>query len=264
MGAEAVLARAGLAPRPLTPLAGGDIASVWRAGDVVIKTRTGAPADFFAAEARSLRALAEADVRVPAVRHVDSEGIVLEYLPPGPPDWPALARMLAVLHGTAAPAYGWPHCVYLGVFPLPAGTGESWLPVWRARRIEPLLAATASRLGPRLGPIRRLLERFDVPCEGPVLVHGDLWSGNLHMAAGGPALIDPAARWAERGVDLAMMRLFGGFPAAFWDAYRALRPIPRQVEEAVPFHQLLFLLVHVEMFGASYLPGVDRVLRAYA
>lgn len=42
----------------------------------------------------------------------------------------------------------------------------------------------------------------------PVLVHGDLWSGNLHVCAdGGPALIDAGAvhdSWME--AELAMLR----------------------------------------------------------
>jgi len=262
MGAEALLARAGLEARRLVPLSGGDIASVWRAGDVVLKVRAGAPEDFFAAEARGLRALAAAGVRVPAVRYVDAGGIVLEYLPPGPADPVGLAEQLAILHGASADTCGWPHRLYLGSVPLPAGTG-SWPTVWRTLRIAPLLAATGTLLGGRARRIERLLQGFDLPCEGPVLVHGDLWSGNLHMAATGAALIDPAARWAERGVDLAMMRLFGGFPPAFWDAYQALRPVPREIEEAVPLYQLLYLLVHVRIFGAAYLSGVDRVLRTY-
>jgi len=260
---RAILKRAGLRADAVVPLAGGDVARVYRAGAYVVKTHAGPPPGMFPAEAEGLKALAAAGVRVPEVLWVGEEGIVLEYLPPGPPDWEGLAAMLAGLHRTRRPRYGWPRPGYLGTFPLPAGEDDAWGRYFRERRLGPLLAATRGALGELVHRIERLLAAYAPPTEGPTLLHGDLWQGNLHMSQAGPALLDPSVWVGERGMDLAMMRLFGGFPERFWAAYRERLPIPPEVEAALPFYQLYYLLVHVRFFGSGYLPAVRRVLERY-
>ena len=57
-----------------------------------------------------------------------------------------------------------------------------------------------------------------------------------------------------------MIELFGGFPPEFWMSYKMRYPIPPEVEAAIPYHQLYFLLVHVHFFGRGYLHGVRRVI----
>ena len=70
--------------------------------------------------------------------------------------------------------------------------------------------------------------------EGPCLIHGDLWSGNLLHGADGPVLVDPSAQAAERGLELGMMRWLGGFPASFWEAYEAAAPFRRRCTRPYP------------------------------
>lgn len=254
---EALLARAGLPPYPPVPLTGGDVARVFRAGPYVLKLHPNPPEGFFPAEARGLLALRNKGVRVPGVVHVEEEGLVLEYLPPGRPDWEGLARMLAHLHAQKEALYGGER-VYLGPFPLPGGFGEDWGRFFYEKRVLPLLEAA------RPGRLALEVERLPwarLPREGPVLVHGDLWHGNVYFAQEGPALLDPSAWVGERGVDLAMMRLFGGFPEAFWRAYGALLPVPEEVGRALPCYQIYFLLVHLLLFGRAYLEPLERAVR---
>lgn len=262
MDPSAILKTAGLsAPEPV-PLSGGDVSRVYRAGPFVVKTHEDPPPGLFWAEAEGLKALAEAGVRVPRVHWVGEGGIVLEYLPPGPDDWKGLARMLARLHRTRGTRYGGPRPGYLGTFPLPAGEGEDWSRFFTEKRLLPLIQATWTQLG-TLGPeLESLLPRLRLPTEGPTLIHGDLWSGNVHMSEAGPALLDPSVWVGERGVDLAMMRLFGGFPELFWQEYGALYPVPPEVRDALPCYQLYYLLVHVLFFGSGYLGSVRRALAA--
>ncbi|RDI96403.1 fructosamine kinase [Meiothermus sp. QL-1] len=254
-----LLRRAGLEAHPLEPLHGGDMGQIWRAGPYVVKTHPQPPRGLFQAEAQGLSALARSGARTPRVYWAGPEGLVLAYLPPGPPDWPALARMLAELHRQAAPTYGWPGPVFLGRFELPGGTLDDWQGFWLEKRIRPLLEATWAQLGP-LGPRVEAALEAPLPREGPVLIHGDLWQGNVLHTREGPALIDPSAWWGERGVDLAMMHLFGGFPPEFWEHYQALYPIPPAVEAALPRYQLYYLLLHLCFFGRSYLPAIARTL----
>jgi hypothetical protein len=83
----------------------------------------------------------------------------------------------------------------------------------------------------------------------------------LH-AADGPALIDPSAQVAHRVVDLAMVDLFGGFSAGFRRGYDDVYPVTDDVRACMPAAQLYFALVHVHFFGRSYVPMVQRLIRA--
>ncbi len=91
------------------------------------------------------------------------------------------------------------------------------------------------------------------PPEPPALLHGDLWAGNRMIDRDGANwLIDPATYWGHREVDLAMMRLFGGFGGAAFDAYAEAHPLAAGWPERVEWYQLVPLLVHAILFGGSY------------
>ncbi|MEZ4240949.1 MAG: fructosamine kinase family protein [Myxococcota bacterium] len=253
--AEALLRRAGLPAAPLERLAQGHAGELWRAGDHVVKL---APGDAARAEAAGLRALAAAGARVPAVHHVDDDGLLLDFLPPGPEDWPALGRLVAALHAERTATYGADPPLYIATIPLPAGHAADWPRLYREQRIEPLLDGLAPARADR---VRAWLDRQDLPTEGACLCHGDLWRGNVLFTPDGPALIDPSAQRAERGLDLAMIRLFGGFPEAFHRAYREALPVPDAVERSLPAYELYFLLVHVRLFGSGYHAALDQLVR---
>ena len=250
-----------VATEPPIPLSGGDMGDVHRVGEYVTKTHSNPPAGLFPAEARGLARLADAGIPVPAVRFVSEQGLVMEWLGSGPSDWTRLGEIVARLHSTPQFRYGSPQPLYLGWFPLPAGESGDWRALFASHRIEPLLEATRPTLGPVAKLIERVLDEVTPELEGPVLVHGDLWSGNFHFGSRGPVLIDPSCQAAERGLDLSMMQLFGGFPAPFWEAYEANAPISEAVRASIPYHQLLYLLVHVHFFGSSYVRGTETAAR---
>ena len=100
------------------------------------------------------------------------------------------------------------------------------------------------------------------PEEPPARLHGDLWGGNLLCDdAGAPCLIDPAVYGGHREIDLAMMRLFGGFGGRVFDAYDEAFPLPDGHEERVPLYQLYPLMVHVNLFGGGYGASVEAALQ---
>jgi len=80
---------------------------------------------------------------------------------------------------------------------------------------------------------------------------------------GRPVLVDPAAYWGHGEVDLAMARLFGGFAGETFRAYEAVRPIAEDFRRIrCPLYQLYYLLVHVRLFGASYLGRTRSAARS--
>ena len=264
-------------------LSGGDINQAFALSladgrQVFLKANAAAPRDMFPAEARGLDWLASAGaLRVPkviAVSAADDMGpsyLVLELITPGPPAGDfheTLGRGLAALHRSGAPRFGLDHDNFIGRLPqsnqLVAG---DWASFYRARRLEPQLklAVDRGRASPRLRlGMERLLDSLPAlvgPAEPPSRLHGDLWGGNLMCADdGGPCLFDPAVYGGHREMDLAMMRLFGGFAGRTFDAYQEAAPLAEGHADRVPLFQLYPLLVHMNMFGGSYLGSVEGAL----
>jgi fructosamine-3-kinase len=197
---------------------------------------------------------------------------VLENIAPGPrrPDFDEqLGRALAALHRFGSPGFGLDHDNFIGRLPQSNTPASTWVDFYRERRLEPqlrlaresgLCSSAMARGFDRLFSV--LAERVG-PVEPPARLHGDLWGGNLIVdETGAGCLIDPAAYGGHREVDLAMMRLFGGFGPAVFAAYHEAWPLQPDHEERVPLYQLYFLMVHVNLFGGSYLAQTEQALRA--
>ena len=103
-----------------------------------------------------------------------------------------------------------------------------------------------------------------MPEEPPALLHGDLWSGNVLVGAQGqPCLIDPAVYYGHREAELAFTELFGGFDSRFYAAYKEAKPLASGYNERKDIYNIYPLMVHVNMFGTSYLSGVERTLKRF-
>lgn len=263
-----------------TRLAGGDINQVFRLeaanGQVwLAKICLDAPKHFFAAEARGLQELRTARaLRVPEVFAVDAEGILLEWLEPAAgaerEQGAELGRGLAHLHRMTRDRYGFEENNFIGMLPQNNPWQPSWIDFYREARLLPQMELAAQkgrfgsnrrRLADRL--LDRLPEWIDEAEVEPSLLHGDLWGGNWLATRHGPALIDPAVCYGDREMDLAMSRLFGGFPPEFYRAYNEEFPVRPGHQDREALYQLYYLLVHLNLFGESYGPAVDRILRRY-
>lgn len=271
--------------RAIRGVGGGSISSAARLevaeGSVFLKHDAAAPAAMFASEAAGLEVLREraGELRVPSVIAVGGDPgaaggwIALEWLEPGPRA-PAvderLGRGLVALHRAPADGWGWVEDGFIGSLAQDNRAAGSWAEFWWLRRLEPQLRLATARGAWPGGPVEwgRLEARLpDLLAageeEGPSLLHGDLWSGNvLALADGGAALVDPAAYRGHREVDLAMSELFGGFGSRYYEAYRDAWPLRPGYEECRRYvYQLYYLLVHVNLFGGSYLAQTQAALR---
>ena len=240
-----------------------------------------APPEMFEAEANGLEALRRAcTVQIPAP--LDRGGgagtpswLLLEYVGSGTPaaDYPErLGTSLAELHASElGPSFGWARDNWIGSLPQANEERSNWGAFWRDLRIVPQLQLTRSKGFLRSHTMDRLIDVIPnalVDVERGGLLHGDLWSGNAYATVEGvPVLIDPAVFRGDGEVDLAMTELFGGFGQRFYEAYDASRPISREYEAfRRDLYQLYYLLVHVNLFGASYesdaLAAASRVVDA--
>jgi fructosamine-3-kinase len=225
--------------------------------------------DLFVEEARSLRALERTGaVRVPGVIAESAAFLLLEWLEPGsarPDAWARAGRALAHLHRTHTAEFGWEHDNYIGSLPQSNAWQRDWPAFWRDARILPQLerayaaghfaADERKRIDGHLDGLPSLLAAGQT--DGPALLHGDLWRGNVHaMANGDLALIDPSSSWGHREVDLAMAHLFGGFDPAFFAAYEQASPLADGSARRRAAYQVYYLLVHVNLFGSGYCRSV--------
>ena len=280
---RALARRLGVARLVAEAVTGGDINDAYRVecslGVLFVKTNAHAPATLFPAEARGLEWLRGASaLRVPEVRLISEPDeplryLVLEYIVKGRParDFDErLGRGLSALHRSGPPVFGLDHDNFIGSLPQSNGATDSWAEFYRRRRLEPQLeraiASGCASYAMRRGFERlfTILPKLVGPEEPPSRLHGDLWGGNLHIdAEGAPCLIDPAVYAGHREVDLAMMRLFGGFSERVFSAYDEAYPLSAGAAERCALYQLYPLMVHVNLFGGSYVGSVERALARY-
>jgi fructosamine-3-kinase len=284
--ADAVGTALGASVTDVRPVPGGCISDAGRVtlddGRVVFaKSSAGLPEDLLAVEAGGLAWLraANADaVNVPEVLALTPDTLVLEWVEPGARTArtdEALGRGLAGLHRAGADGFGWHRDGFIGILPQRnTPPADDWPTFWIDRRIRPL-TATARERGSVDDRVPALVERLAArladdrddlagPPEPPARLHGDLWSGNVHVGAGGePWLVDPAAYGGHREVDLAMLHLFGSPSPAFAAAYHEVHPLADGWRDRLRLWQLEPLLTHAVMFGGGYGASVRAVLDRY-
>lgn len=197
--------------------------------------------------------------------------LLLEWIEPGERTknfWQTFGERLARLHRVSAPFFGLTEDNYMGSVPQSNRRHPTWPRFFWEERLQPLLALCRHHLsGTHVGRFETLAARLEeiFADEPPSLVHGDLWSGNFLCSTDGePVLIDPAVAFGHRSVDLGMTTLFGGFPPPFYDAYRYHFPLPANDEEQRAVCNLYPLLVHLYLFGRSYLAPVEKTLERFA
>ncbi|MEM8928411.1 MAG: fructosamine kinase family protein [Bacteroidota bacterium] len=194
----------------------------------------------------------------------------IEAKPPQSKDMEHFGRQLARLHLSAkTDFFGFETDNFIGKLPQNNQKHSSWATFYVQERLQPQFKFARDRklLDASQTPSP---EKLIEPCEElfgevvPSLLHGDLWGGNyLIDKIGEPYLIDPAVYYGHHEVDLAMSKLFGGFSNAFYGAYHEIIPPHENQVALTDIYQLYYLLVHLNLFGTSYLGSVARILRKY-
>jgi fructosamine-3-kinase len=256
----------GLTDESPTPVGGGGISAAWRIGDVFLKTGPESSYDMFTAEAEGLAELASVGaIRVPRVvacsTSSDAAFIAFEWLNlerPTPAVESKLGKQLAALHHAARDRFGWHRDNTIGLTPQHNNWADDWIDFFAEQRLgfQLRLAARNGYTGSLQKQGAKLLDRlpglFKDYAPRPALLHGDLWGGNWGSCDGQPVIFDPAVYYGDPESDLAMTRLFGGFGAAFYEAYDAHMPPAAGSHDRCMLYQLYHVLNHLNLFGSSY------------
>lgn len=158
-----------------------------------------------------------------------------------------------------APQYGFPVPTFCGDVRQPNKFCRSWADFYANQRLRTILVECEKRNGHHKA-LRDLVEQtaneavprllgdthlgYDANRNGkgisPVIVHGDLWSGNagrgcISRSKGtvptsgkdeevGDVIYDPAACYTHSEFELGIMQMFGGFGTEFYEEYHRLVP----------------------------------------
>ena len=266
--------------KTISPLSGGCIGQVYHVKledgrDIVAKFDSN-PDSQLSVEGYMLRYLGEhSNLPVPEVVYVADGLLVMTFLPGdsqfGPAAQAHAADLLAALHAVSAQTFGLEQDTLIGGLPQPNPQMASWLDFFREARLLHMgrEGVRTNRLPPdvfaRLARFAEHVDRWLLEPERPSLIHGDVWTTNV-LAQGGriTGFVDPAIYYAHPEIELAFTTLFGTFGRPFFDRYHELRPIaPGFFEERRDIYNLYPLLVHVRLFGGSYVSSVDRTLRQF-
>jgi fructosamine-3-kinase len=266
-------------PRAAGDVSGGSINDAHRyeteRGPVFVKRGERAAYAMFAAEAMGLEVLARTQtVRTPRVLAVGEwergAYLALEWIGLGRGDRSSeavLGEQLAWLHRTTQAEFGWSRDNTIGATPQINTPSADWTAFFREQRLRFQLQLAAKH-----GASAKLRDDGERLCESlgafftsyrpaPSLLHGDLWGGNWGADADGlPVVFDPAVYFGDREADVAMTRLFGGFGAAFYAAYRSTWAPDAGAPVRTTLYNLYHVLNHFNLFGGGYAAQAEGMI----
>ena len=265
-----------------SPVGGGSINETFKlnttAGSFFVKKNSASLyPHMFQKEAKGLKILSDTNgIIIPEVIGVGESGdesfLILKFIDGGLKNssfWEDFGQKLATLHKNTDEYFGLNHDNYIGSLKQYNCKHSSWSDFFREERLEKQvrLARNNGKIDKvSVGAFDRFYAKLDniFPTEPPALLHGDLWGGNFMVnEVGSPVIIDPAVYYGHREMDLGMSQLFGGFDSQFYISYNKYYPLENGWEERLHYCNLYPLMVHVNLFGGSYIQSVKSVLHKF-
>ncbi|KAK1774822.1 Fructosamine/Ketosamine-3-kinase [Copromyces sp. CBS 386.78] len=214
--------------------------------------------------------------------------------PTGSGSGESFAAKLAKMHTTPAPIpegrrdkpmFGFPVPTYCGATEQDNAWKEDWAEFYADNRLRHVLGKGEEKNGKKdkelsdavetvaSKVVPRLLGEQTIGKVTPVLIHGDLWSGNQGRGRFSDddgsvveeVVYDPAAVYGHSEYELGIMNMFGGFgEAGFWKEYGELVPKGEPKEEwedRVALYELYHHLNHYALFGGGYRGGAMSIMK---
>ena len=254
----------------------GDVHKLELADRQILVAKVGGPGSGIEIEGMMLNYLAKhTTIPVPRVVYVDESLLLMTWIPStGSLDKKTqmhAADLVASLHNITSKQYGFASDTVIGGLHQDNSQNRSWLEFFAQNRLYAMAVQgiNSGRLPKTImGRLEKLIVRLKNWIEEPdqpSLIHGDMWSGNV-LSEGGriTGFIDPAIYFADPEIELAFTTLFSTFGESFFSRYNEHRNIkPGFFEERKDIYNLYPLLVHVRLFGGTYVGSVENTLRKF-
>ena len=233
--------------------------------------------EMFQLEEKGLQLLRNnSNLIIPIVKAIfdieENSYLVLEWIDEGTSNEDShfnFGRNLAIMHSHSAEKFGLKYDNYIGSLKQVNSFRDNWNDFFIENRVGYQLqnAFDEGNIDKQSSnAIEKIYQKLSdfFPLEKPSLLHGDLWSGNFMIDKGGNAVIyDPAVYYGHRLMDLGMTKLFGGFSNEFYEGYQEEYKLERNWHDAINIANIYPLLVHVNLFGTSYLTQIKGILKKY-
>ncbi len=198
--------------------------------------------------------------------------LILEYIEQGQSIgnfWFNFAKSLTELHKNSSTYFGLDYSNYNGSLNQINDKKDNWADFFIENRLQYQCKLAFDNKKVEITFVKyfeKIYKKIDqlFPMEKPSLIHGDFWSGNYLISNKNEAIIiDPAVYYGHREMDIAMSLLFGGFDKKLYQHYNEIFPLEKGWEKRVDVANLYPLMVHVNLFGESYLKRVKGVLKKF-
>lgn len=205
-------------------------------------------------------------------RYLNNIFLILEWIDTGKKTtffWQNLATTLTHLHQQSNKQFGLDYSNYMGLLVQKNTFYDNFSDFFIENRLKPQvkLAFNNNKLQKKhLKQFEQLYAEIPAifPVEKPSAIHGDLWSGNyICTNKEETVLIDPAVYFGHREIDIAMTQLFGGFSEEFYNNYLEIFPLESGFKTRINFYNLYPLLIHLNLFGNSYLKSIDDIITIF-
>ncbi len=238
--------------------------------------KTSEPSDRLQIEADMLKDINKYKIAVPHVYDVTPTHLLMEYIETSKQakctQEIEAAKTLSALHtvGNDARMYGYYYDTTIGPFSQKnEQTQYNWTLFLGQMRIMPMARICYDKgyidkaLVERLALLcRDMYKRIDMAEIRPSLLHGDLWEGNILFNMNGAILIDPALSFGDKEMDLAYILMFDTFGKTFFEHYEEVHTLSKDFYDVkVPLYQIYPLLVHVALYGDSYIQQLEHLLK---
>ena len=183
-----------------------------------------------------------------------------------------LMEDLHKLYSNQGEYFGWHQDGFIGILKQENKKCKNFEDFWWSQRLKIQLEITLKqgRLTQKDGiqlheAVINCIREWDLNTSKPRLIHGDLWSGNLLEGTDAHYyFIDPCLSYSNPEQDLAMLDLFGNLLSIEQEEEIAVKfGIGPNFHSRKPFWQLYPLLVHVNIFGNTYMPSLRKAIQYY-
>lgn len=196
--------------------------------------------------------------------------LIMNYIEPGVKTnnfWSSFGFKLSEMHKNTSEFFGLDKNNFIGSLEQKNTLKKSFIDFFICDRLEEMLKSTANYFS------KNEIKQFDnlftelhniIPEEGPALIHGDLWSGNFLCDKNEEVvLIDPCTHYSHREMEISFTYLFGGFDTQFYSSYTENTPIEPGFSQRIQIYNLYPLLVHLNLFGKTYLAPIQQTLKNF-